>query len=187
MPDGGTLAAASGVAPSPLRVASSLEPHREVVPSLLELGVEMAAMYERLRDDFGYTGSYSSARRFVHRLRPKDPHVVLGVECAPREEAQVDCVLCSLGELDSRLRSGALDLSNTVPVWQSELFGFLEKSWGSRLRRFDTVVIAGGGVMILREALLARFRGKAHIPRDPIISAATGMYKYMLMRERRDR
>jgi hypothetical protein len=93
----------------------------------------------------------------------------------------------SLGEMDSQLRSGALDLSNTIPVWQSELLGFLEKSWGNSLRRFDTVVIVGGGVMILREALLARFRGRAQIPDDPIISTARGMYKYMLMRERRDK
>jgi transposase len=90
MPDGATLAATLGPAPSPPRVASSLEPHREVVLSLLELGVEMAAMYERLRDDFGYMGSYSSVRRFVHRLRPKDPRIVLRVESAPGEEAQVD-------------------------------------------------------------------------------------------------
>jgi len=50
----------------------------------------MMAIFERLRDDYGYTGSYSSVRRFVRRLRPRQPRVVVRVHTAPGEEAQVD-------------------------------------------------------------------------------------------------
>lgn len=39
--------------------------------------------------------------------------------------------LYSLGELDAQLRQGTLDVHDTVPVWQSEVTGFVEKNWGS--------------------------------------------------------
>ena len=48
------------------------------------------AGYQRLRDDHGFTGSYSAVRRYVHRLRPPEPRVVVRVQTAPGEEAQVD-------------------------------------------------------------------------------------------------
>jgi len=48
------------------------------------------AGYQRLRDDHGFTGSYSAVRRYVHRLRPPEPRVVVRVQAAPGEEAQVD-------------------------------------------------------------------------------------------------
>ena len=38
--------------------------------------------------------------------------------------------LYSLGELDSRLRSGALDLSNTIPVWAERVIRLLGKELG---------------------------------------------------------
>jgi transposase len=90
MPDDTTLAAALGTAPQPPRVASSVEPYREIVQRLLDQGVEMAAIFQRLHQDYGYTGSYSSVRRYVHRLRPSEPEAVVRVHTAPGEEAQVD-------------------------------------------------------------------------------------------------
>jgi transposase len=90
MPDGATLAAVLGPARPAPRVASTLKPFESTVSDLLDMGLEMAALFARLRDDFGYTGSYSSVRRFVRRLRPNAPRVVLRVETAPGEQAQVD-------------------------------------------------------------------------------------------------
>ncbi len=90
MPDGATLAAALGAAPRPPRATSSVEPYREIVQRLLDQGVEMVAIFQRLRDDHSYRGSYSSVRRYVHRLRPSEPEVVVRVHTAPGEEAQVD-------------------------------------------------------------------------------------------------
>ncbi len=90
LPDDATLAAAWGDPPSPARVASSVEPYRAVVQDWVEQGVEMMAIWQHLQDDYQYQGSYSSVRRFVHKLRPTSPEVFVRVHTAPGEEAQVD-------------------------------------------------------------------------------------------------
>lgn len=69
--------------------ASSVEPFREMVWSLRREGVEMAAVWLRLRER-GFKGSYSSVYRFVKALEPVVPDAVVRVETAPGEEAQVD-------------------------------------------------------------------------------------------------
>jgi len=89
--------------------------------------------------------------------------------------------LYSLAELDAGLRKNSLDIQLALPIWQSELLGFLEKRWGSSFRRFNQVVIVGGGAKLLRDPLLLRFKEKAFIPDDPIIATARGLYKYTLM------
>jgi hypothetical protein len=93
--------------------------------------------------------------------------------------------LYSLAELDTQLREGSLDIQSSLPIWRSELLGFLEKRWGSSFRRFSRVVIVGGGAKLLRDPLLLRFREKAYIPDDPIIATARGLFKYTLMQARR--
>ncbi|MFU8773795.1 MAG: IS21 family transposase [Anaerolineales bacterium] len=86
------LAEVVGPTPSPPKTPSSLEPYKEVVGQMIEQGIEMTAMWQRLRSDHGYTGSYSSVRRFVHRhhfLKPRDK-AVIRVHSEPGEEMQVD-------------------------------------------------------------------------------------------------
>lgn len=90
LPDLQTLTAALGPAPKPPRPSSSVLPFQEVVEKLLDQRVEMTAILDRLRDDYGYTGTYSSLRRFVHRLRPPDPEACVRLHSLPGEEAQVD-------------------------------------------------------------------------------------------------
>jgi transposase len=90
LPDDATLVAVLGEAPRPPRAPSSVEPYAEVVQHLLDQGVEMTAIFQRLCDDYGYRGSYSAVRRYVHRLRPSQPDIVVRVHSAPGEEAQVD-------------------------------------------------------------------------------------------------
>jgi transposase len=68
---------------------SSVAPFHELVVKLRAQKVEIAAIHQRLRER-GYTGSYSSVRRFVRRLEPHKPEVVARVETKPGEEAQVD-------------------------------------------------------------------------------------------------
>ena len=97
LPDDATLAAALGSAPRPPRAVSSVEPYREIVQRLLDQGVEMTAIFQRLQDDHGYLGSYSSVRRYVRQLRPSKPEVVVRVHTTPGEEAQVD--FGSVGQL----------------------------------------------------------------------------------------
>jgi transposase len=91
IPDNATLVAALGAAPKPPCAPSSVEPYLETVQRLLEQGVEMTAIFQRLRESYGYTGSYSAVRRYVHRLCPAEPpEAVVRVHTAPGEEAQVD-------------------------------------------------------------------------------------------------
>ena len=95
--------------------------------------------------------------------------------------------LHSLAELDTQLRDGTLDIGEVLPIWQSEVLGFVERQWGQAFKRFQAVVAVGGGAKILREALLRRFTGKIFIPDDPIIATARGLYKYTVMLARRKR
>ena len=97
LPDDATLAAALGAGHRPPHVVSSVEPYREVVQRLLDQGVEMKAIFHRLQDDYGYLGSYTSVRRYVHKLRPQEPEAVVRVHTAPGEEVQVD--FGSVGQL----------------------------------------------------------------------------------------
>jgi transposase len=97
MPDDATLSAVLGAAPRPPRTPSTVEPHDEIVRALLDEGLEMTAIFDRLHDDYSYTGSYSAVRRYVHRLVPAVPQAVVRVHTAPGEEAQVD--FGSVGQL----------------------------------------------------------------------------------------
>jgi len=71
-------------------VASTVEPYRSVVGEYLKLGVEMATIHSRLVREHGYRGSYSSVKRFVRHLRPREPEVCIRIETAPGHQAQVD-------------------------------------------------------------------------------------------------
>lgn len=78
--------------PAPYRKSnvSSVEPYREVVKAFLGQGVEMVTIHNRLTRNHGYTGSYTSVRRFVATLLPKESLAVVRIETKPGQEAQVD-------------------------------------------------------------------------------------------------
>jgi len=97
LPDDATLAAAWGESPQPPRAESSVEPYREIVQAWVEQGVEMAAIWQHLQDDYQYPGSYSSVRRFVNKVASTEPEVFVRVHTVPGEEAQVD--FGSVGQL----------------------------------------------------------------------------------------
>jgi transposase len=97
MPDDAALAGALDIAPKVAHAESSVEPYRELVQSLLDQGVELVAIWQRLQDDYRYPGSYSAIRRFVGHLRPAVPEVFARVHTEPGEEAQVD--FGSVGQL----------------------------------------------------------------------------------------
>jgi transposase len=71
LPDVAELTARLGPPAPPPRTPSSVEPYRAQVDQLLAAGVEMMTIFDRLNER-GYTGSYSSIRRFVHTLRADD-------------------------------------------------------------------------------------------------------------------
>jgi len=74
----------------PPHMTSTVEPYRLVVETLLDHGVEIQAILQRLQANHGYTGSYSSVRRFIQRIRPQDPRVCVRVDTPPGAQAQVD-------------------------------------------------------------------------------------------------
>jgi len=73
----------------PPQNTTSVAPYADLVATLLAHNIEMAALYQRLKER-GYEGSYSSVYRYVSRLQTKDPEVTLRVETPPGYEAQVD-------------------------------------------------------------------------------------------------
>lgn len=93
--------------------------------------------------------------------------------CNPNE-------LYSRGEMDSKLRSGALDYKAALPVWAAEVSDAINKRWGDAWRRFALVIITGGGSYLLQEQLTAKFAGRVWFPADPILSTAAGLYKFSL-------
>lgn len=76
--------------PPPPQTISTVEPYRAVVQELLGRGLEIEAIYQRLKDDHGYTGKYLAVWRFVRRLSPERPQATVRVEVEPGTEAQVD-------------------------------------------------------------------------------------------------
>ena len=74
---------------SPPQNTSSVEPYRELVVKLRRERVEIAAIHQRLTER-GYRGSYSSVHRFVRKLEPVTPEVMVRVETRPGEEGQAD-------------------------------------------------------------------------------------------------
>jgi len=69
---------------------SACEPHRKWIEEQLSLGRNGMSIYQDLVELFGFTNQYNSVKRFVRRLRKKDPHQFDRLEFLPGEEAQVD-------------------------------------------------------------------------------------------------
>ncbi len=179
LPDDAALAAALGSAPKSPRAASSVEPYREMVQRLLDQGVEMTAIFHRLQDDHGYCGSYSSVRRYVRKLRPAEPEVVVRVHTAPGEEAQVD--FGSVGKLYdpvsgrmrrayvfiatlgySRHQYAELVFDQKVPTWIA-LHRRAFESWGGVPKRMvpDNLKAAVAKVLVYDPVLAEAYRRMA--------------------------
>ena len=88
--------------------------------------------------------------------------------------------LYSMSELEPQLRSGALDVAEQLPVWERKITGFVDAKWRTTWRRFAAIVIVGGGAVLLKDTLPAKFAGKAVVPDQPVLAVARGLYKLML-------
>ena len=95
--------------------------------------------------------------------------------------------LYSLGELDTQLRAGKLDIAAALPVWEREVISFVERRWGNAYKRFAAVIVVGGGALLLRNSLVARFNSRAFVPDDPVLATARGLYKLAAMTAARRR
>jgi len=84
------------------RQVSTVLPYREAVQDWLKQGIEMTAIWRRLQENYGYSGGYSSVRRFVHRLAPVEPEAFVRVHSEPGQDLQVD--FGSVGQLYDLVR-----------------------------------------------------------------------------------
>jgi len=80
----------AGRAGRPPGAGAWLGERRELVEAFVKAGVEVQAMYERLRSEHNFPGSYSTLRRFVAQLSGAEKEVFCRIETKPGEEAQVD-------------------------------------------------------------------------------------------------
>ena len=70
--------------------ASVCEPWRDVIHDKCALGLNAQRIHQDLCAEHGFTGSYYSVRRFVHRLEVTHELPFRRIECDPGDEAQVD-------------------------------------------------------------------------------------------------
>lgn len=69
---------------------SRVDGHREKVLRLHAQGVEAKAIFQILRDEDQFQGSYSGVLRFLRKAAPPAPKAFVRIEVPPGEEAQVD-------------------------------------------------------------------------------------------------
>lgn len=71
--------------------ASACEAYRELIDEQLGRGRNATAIWQELVDEHGFTGKYTSVKRFVRKLRGAQvPEARVVITTAPGEEAQVD-------------------------------------------------------------------------------------------------
>jgi transposase len=71
--------------------ASACEPYRELIEQAVSRGRDAMAIWQDLVDDYGFSHSYQSARRFIVKLRgERVPEAHPVIQTAPGEEGQVD-------------------------------------------------------------------------------------------------
>ena len=93
----------------------------------------------------------------------------------------------SLGELDTKLRENNLDIKAALPIWESEVSGVIQQHWGGSWKRFNKILLVGGGAALLKKTLPYKFNGKAFIPDNPVSSISRGLYKLRVQAENRKR
>jgi len=64
--------------------------HEGMILEKVEAGLTAQRIYQDLRLEHAFAGSYQSVKRYVHKLRQSDPELVQRIEVQPGEEVQVD-------------------------------------------------------------------------------------------------
>jgi transposase len=77
-------------APKPVTTPSACEIHREWIEGQVTLGRNAMSIYQDLTEQFGFNHHYNSVKRFVARLKAREPERFDVLDALPGEEAQVD-------------------------------------------------------------------------------------------------
>jgi transposase len=64
--------------------------HEQRIETWLDQGIQATTIHRALKEQFGFTGSYSSVRRQANKIRAQNPDVTCVLDFAPGEAAQVD-------------------------------------------------------------------------------------------------
>ena len=74
----------------PPATPSACEPRREWIEAQVQLGRNAVAIYQDLVEGHGFAHRYNSVKRFIAKIRTREPERFDVLEFAPGEEAQVD-------------------------------------------------------------------------------------------------
>lgn len=69
---------------------SLCQPFDEIIRNKLELGLSGQRIWQDLVEEHGFTGSYSSVKRYLRHLGSSTPLPFRRMECEPGQEGQVD-------------------------------------------------------------------------------------------------
>ena len=70
---------------------SKCYPHAEMIKTFIEQGIGGTVIYQHLKDNYGFTGSYDSVQRFIKKIRQHDiDKLTVPLHFKPAEAAQVD-------------------------------------------------------------------------------------------------
>jgi transposase len=64
--------------------------HADLILKKAEVGLSAQRIFQDLKSECAFAGSYQSVKRYVQKLRQSDPELVHRIEVQPGEEAQVD-------------------------------------------------------------------------------------------------
>src|SRR6266481_5689973 len=69
---------------------SQCEPFFGTIAAKVEVGLSAQRIYQDLVEQNGFIDSYESVKRFVRKLKERQPERIWRMECRPGEEVQVD-------------------------------------------------------------------------------------------------
>jgi transposase len=69
---------------------SQCEPFRKAIEDKLQAGLTRQRIFQDIRDEYGFEGSYYSVRRFVNHIRQCQTIPFRRMECMPGYESQID-------------------------------------------------------------------------------------------------
>lgn len=72
------------------RAKSKVEPYREIVEDMHKQNFSKRVIYERLKENHGFEGSYTGVIRFISRLEKANPQVYIRIEVEAGAQSQVD-------------------------------------------------------------------------------------------------
>lgn len=138
---------ATEATPGTAGVPSKCETLRAAILSKLELGLSAQRIYQDLRAEHDFKGSYSSVKRYVRRLGKTTPLPFRRMECGPAQECQVDFGKGAWVETEDGKRKRPwlfrIVLSNSRKAYSEAVW---KQTTENFIRAIENAFIAFGGV-----------------------------------------